>query len=567
MLYEAVYHEADSNYCFPISGNEITLRLRVSNKDKFKKVKVIYGNKYDYYIKQNEIEMSLKYQTKLYDFYEVTIKLWDVRFVYIFSLEEEDKTYYYCEDGVMLKYDFNFAYFNCFQFPYINEVDVPKRIDWLKNRVFYEVFIDRFNLGNKDKDLSYINLKVDEIPKPTSFFGGDLKGITNKLNYFKELGINALYLTPIFKSISNHKYDISDYYNVDKQFGSKEDLKELITKAHELDIKIILDAVFNHCSDQIMQFQDVLKNGKRSKYFNWFIIHGDKVDQEKVNYEIFSICNYLPKFNTSNEEVKKYLIEIGKYYVKEFNIDGWRLDVADELSHDFWHDFRKEVKKINPNCLLVAENWHNSYPFLRGDQFDSIMNYSFTKAVLDYLALNNLDAKETAYQLNAILLRNNDIANDMMLNLLDTHDTDRFYTSCNKDIDLLICALSLQFMFKGNPGIYYGIEIPLEGGYDPDNRRPMNFNKISYDSSLYKILKDLIKLRTTNDVLGYGDIFITSNDDLLIIDRSKNSRHLKLIINHSGRNKKISNTNIILCHNFSNNILKDKGFIIMEDEK
>ena len=111
MLYEAVYHEADSNYCFPISGNEITLRLRVSNKDKFKKVKVIYGNKYDYYIKQNEIEMSLKYQTKLYDFYEVTIKLWDVRFVYIFSLEEEDKTYYYCEDGVMLKYDFNFAYF------------------------------------------------------------------------------------------------------------------------------------------------------------------------------------------------------------------------------------------------------------------------------------------------------------------------------------------------------------------------------------------------------------------------------------------------------------------------
>lgn len=565
MIKEAIFHEEDSNYAFPISKNEITLRLRVAKKDEFAKVQVVYGNKYDYYIKQQVIDMNLKYEDYMFKYYEVTIKLWDVRFVYIFTLNENGKTYYFCEDGVKDSYDYNLAYFNCFQFPYINEVDIPKRIDWLKNRVFYEVFIDRFNLGNKEKDLSYINLKVNEIPKPTSFYGGDLKGITNKLNYLKELGINALYLTPIFKSISNHKYDISDYYDVDKQFGSKEDLKELITKAHQLDIKIILDAVFNHCSDQIEQFQDVLKNGKDSKYYDWFIIHGDKVDQEKVNYEIFSICNYLPKFNTSNKELRKYLIEIGKYYVREFKIDGWRLDVADELSHCFWQEFRKAVKEVDPNCLLVAENWHNSYPFLRGDQFDSIMNYSFTKAALDYLALNNLNAKEVAEQLNAILLRNNDIANDMMLNLLDTHDTDRFYTSCNKDLDLLICALALQFCFKGNPGIYYGIEIPLEGGYDPDNRRPMDFNKIDYNGKLYNMLKALIKLRTTNDLLAYSEIYVTSENDMLLIVRKKNNKLLKLYINYSQKNKKIKSKTVILCHNYENNILNDKGFVIMEE--
>lgn len=567
MIYEAVYHEASSNYSYPSNNNEMTLRLRVSSKDSFKEVNVIYGNKYDYYIKQKKIKMALKYETNFFNYYEVIIKLDDLRFVYIFELIENTKTYYFCEEGVKETYDFAYAYFNCFQYPYINDIDLHKRIDWLKNRVFYQIFIDRFNLGDKNKDLSYINLKVDEIPKPTSFYGGDLKGIINKLDYLKDLGVNALYLTPIFKSISNHKYDISDYYSIDSQFGSKEDLKELIKKAHENDIKIILDAVFNHCSDRFFAFEDVIKKGKESKYFDWFIIHGDKIDQQKVNYEIFSICPYLPKLNTSNKEVREYLIEIGKYYVREFDIDGWRLDVADELSHRFWREFRVAIKEIKEDCLLVAENWHNSYPFLKGDEFDSIMHYSFTKATLDYLAFSKSDCYETAYTLNALLTRNTDMVNDMMLNLLDTHDTDRFYTSCNKDIDLLLCALALQFTFKGVPGLYYGIEIPLEGGYDPDNRRPMNFAKIDNNSVYFKTIKELIKIRKTNKALQYGDIFITAQKGLLILKRKKEDSELTLYINNSGVDVNCNFKNIILGHNYKDYILYNKGFVFVSEVK
>lgn len=564
---EAVFHEADSSYSFPISKDEITLRLRVANKDKFSKVRVIYGNKYDYYQVQKYAEMSLKYQTAIYNFYEVTIKLEDVRFVYIFELTHKGKIYYFCEDGIVTNYDYNFAYFNCFQYPFINEIDIVKRIDWLKDRVFYQIFIDRFNCGNDAKDKGYIDLGRDDIPNPKSFYGGDLKGIISKLDYLHSLGINALYLTPIFKSISNHKYDISDYYTIDEMFGSKEDLKELITKAHALGIKVLLDAVFNHCSDQMAQFQDVLKHGKKSKYFDWFIIKDDKVDQEKMNYEVFSICNYLPKLNTSNPEVRQYLIAIGKYYLEEFAIDGWRLDVADEVSHRFWQEFRLEVKKVKPDCFLVAENWHNSYPFLRGNEVDSIMNYAFTKTMLDYIAFQKIDALGASYQLNSLLLRNIDQTNDMMLNLLDTHDTDRFYTSCNKNIDKLLLGLATLFIFKGIPGIYYGVEIPLEGGYDPDNRRPMNFEKIATEGQYFQTLKKLIELRKTSDELCFGDIDVYAQDDILVIKRTKAGKKLYLYVNNTSKAKKIIAPEVLVSHNYDNNVLLPQGFVIIREEK
>lgn len=220
-------------------------------------------------------------------------------------------------------------------------------VGWLTSAVFYQIFVDRFCCGNKDKDASYVNLKWGDLPSPKSFAGGDLQGIISKLDYLKGLGVTALYLTPIFKSKSNHKYDISDYYRIDEQFGTDEDLAMLVQQAHSRGIKVVLDAVFNHCSEDTTEFQDVVKYGNKSPYFDWFIVDGDKVDTQKGNYRYFGVCKYMPKYNTSCSSLQNHLIDIATYWIRKYDIDGWRLDVSDEVSHDFWRKFRIAVKRVN----------------------------------------------------------------------------------------------------------------------------------------------------------------------------------------------------------------------------
>ena len=319
-----------------------------------------------------------------------------------------------------------------------NETDLHKKVDWCDRAIFYQIFVDRFHMGSCSKDRNYIDKDWGELPKPKGFYGGDLPGITEKLDYLQDLGINSIYLTPIFQSPSNHKYDTIDYEEVDAMFGTNRDLKELVESAHKRGIKILLDAVFNHCSCLCKQFQDVLRKGKESVYYDWFIIRGDRPVLEQMNYECFAACNYMPKWNTNNPEVQKFLLHIATKWIKEYGIDGWRLDVADEVSHDFWRQFRKAVKAAKPDALIVGENWHDSRPWLEGDQFDSIMNYSFTKACLDYFAYEKYSAQRFCERLSEILMRNTDQVNEMMLNLLDSHDTERFLTNVGENADKLM---------------------------------------------------------------------------------------------------------------------------------
>lgn len=561
MKKEALFHQEESQYCFPLSSKEVVIRLRVAKSDIFDEIKIIYGSKYDFYINQLSALMTKKYDDELFTYYEVILILKDVRLVYVFELINKGKKYYYCEEGIYSKYDYSLAYYNCFQLPYINEIDIPKKIKWLEKAVIYEIFIDRFYQGNLTKKQEYINLKTNDKPLPNSFAGGDLKGITSKLDYLIQLGVNTLYLTPVFKSISNHKYDIIDYYQIDDMFGSEEDFKELINTAHYKGIRIILDAVFNHVSALSKQFKDVINKGKTSKYYNWFIIHGDVI--ENNNYEFFGVCPYMPKWNTSNKDVRQYLINIGKYYVQKYKIDGWRLDVSDELSHNFWFHFQEQIKEVNKECVLIGENWHDAKSFLRGDQFDSIMNYAFTKALLDFLAYRKLNAKGLVARLNALRMRNNDIINAMMLNLLDSHDTNRFYTEVKKNQDTLLQGLAILFMYDGVPCIYYGIEIPLQGGYDPLNRACFPWDKLDYSSNYFKTLNTLIKLRN-NDVISKGSLKLNAKDKLFIIERSLGNNTCKLIINNSKENVLIHTDKLVVSNKYHNNYLEHGGFVIME---
>lgn len=526
----AMLHISDSRYCFATGENELVLRLRMSKEDEKAKVFLIYAQKYDFTFCRKKQSMEIKYSDKLYNYYEIKMQLTDVRFAYIFQIEEGGDIWYFSEDGVTKEYRFEEGFYNFFQMPYINKNDVMHTVDWMRSAVFYQIFVERFYKGNEKKDISYINMKWDELPTPKSFAGGDLAGIMKKMDYLKELGINALYLTPVFRSISNHKYDTIDYFTVDPQFGTKEELRQLVKLAHDNGIRVVLDAVFNHCSMYMQQFQDVMEKGKNSRYYDWFLIEGDVPDLEKMNYECFAACNYMPKLNTSNEEVQEFLLEVAVYWIREVDIDGWRLDVSDEVSHDFWRKFRKAVKKQKPDSVIIGENWHDAYAYLMGDQYDSIMNYAFTKACLDYFAKGVFSAKEMAEKLNANLMRNMEQVNRMMLNLLDSHDTHRFFSEVNKDKDKMLAAIALEMVFEGAPCLYYGTEICMEGGYDPDSRRGFPWNQESWDMDFLENVKELIRIRK-QPVVQYGEIQITEEEEMLRVERNGEQNRIILRIN------------------------------------
>lgn len=528
----AIYHKPESNYCFALDGKTVRLRLRVDKKDVFQNVAVLYNTKYDIATEQLRAELSEIACDGLFRYYGVTLHLSDERLAYVFELTADNKTQYFCEDGVVDRYDFDLAYFNCFQYAYVNSNDVTQNVAWLNNAVFYQIFVDRF-FSASQKDLSYVNSKWNALPNSKSFYGGDLDGVREKLDYVESLGVNALYLTPVFRSKSNHKYDVIDYYQVDLAFGGNDALKRLSDECHRRGMRLVLDAVFNHVSEDFAPFRDVVARGRASKYFDWFVIDGNRADKKKHNYRCFAQCDYMPKLNTANPEVQTYLCDVAAFWMKNYGVDGWRLDVSDEVSHGFWRVFRTAVKSINPDACLIGENWHNSESYLGGEQFDGIMNYAFTKQMMDFFG-GKADSAQVSDKLNGLLMRYSDVTNGMMFNLLDCHDTHRFYSlvKCNKDA--FLCAVALGVFMSGSFCLYYGDEIATEGGYDPDNRRAFDWDKLTEpDTQNFKDnVVALLKLKRQPALKGEVSVFCEKG--LLAVRRSSSKQTLTLYVNRDG---------------------------------
>ena len=488
--------------------------------------------------------MQLAFSDELFDYYSVTLSLTDNRIAYVFEVGFNGAKAYYCEDGLVNSYDFTLAYFNSFQFAYIHPSDIVERVDWLTNAVFYQIFTDRF-CKPEGKAADYITSQWGELPTPKSFYGGDLNGIRSKIPYIKSLNVTALYLTPIFKSKSNHKYDTIDFYAVDEMFGGNDALKALVDECHRNGIRVVLDAVFNHVSSDFAQFRDVVVNGKQSEYYDWFVIDGDAVDVKRGTYAVFASCCDMPKLNTDNAEVQRYLIDVALHYMDEYHIDGWRLDVSDEVSHDFWRKFRQAVKGKNKDCALIGENWHDSQSFLQGDQFDSIMNYALTKQMMDYWVDESIDEQTLAARLNRQLSRYNDVTNAMMFNLLDCHDTHRFYSLVGCSKDKLLCAVATMTFMNGSYNLYYGDEVLTEGGYDPDCRRTFDWDKLN-DPEVCRFvdkLRQLFELKR-QPAFKCGRPRIYAQDGRLVIEREAanqtytlkvSRRNDSYTIQHNGR--------------------------------
>lgn len=561
----AVFHSVDSAYSFPLGRDLLVLRIRVDKNDPVEGCYLIYNAKHQFYLKRKETKLNRCYEDDLYAYYEIKLKLKKYSLAYVFRFVSEGKEYYYSSDGLCQNYRFETSYYNFFQHAFINEVDILKEVSWAKSAVIYEIFVDRFHRGAKEGKEPYINLKWGDLPNPKSFAGGTLEGIREKLTYLKRLGVNTIYLTPVFASVSNHKYDARSYYEIDRQFGGEIKFRELVNEIHRRKMRVILDGVFNHISSESELFQDVKQKGKKSRYYPWFIIYDE--DLSKGHYETFSSCAYMPKLNTSHPEVQDFICEIGKYYVKEYHIDGWRLDVSDEVSHHLWKRFRNEIKSIDPEVLITGENWQDGSSYLRGDEFDGIMNYAFTRHVNDLLAFRSLDIRQFRNQLETLRLRYPTQVTNMNWNLLDSHDTYRFFTQVKQDRNRALIGAAIQMFYQGIPCIYYGDELPLEGGYDPDCRRCMDFSKAKRTNDFYRIYRALVRLRSKSKILQYGELELAVEEEFLVLRRRYRRRKLSLIIHLSKEGKTIRKPKIVLSLNYRLDAFYDEGFLIAEEKE
>lgn len=569
----ALLHRIDSEYAYPLDEKRLVLRLRVSKEDEFKKVEVFF-NPAMRFIKERQVkEMKVKYVDNYFKYYEVTLFNNFPSFSYIFHVVTLDNEEYFLSDeGLSRSSDYSLSQVSAFRYAFINLDDVIKVNPKFEGRIFYQIFVDSFFKSeslNKDfvtRDWNSTDLEAFKDGKyHPIFLGGDLKGVTSKLNYLKELGIGAIYLTPIFKANTNHRYDTLDYFEIDPRLGDLSDLKELVKKAHELDILVCLDLVFNHTSFFHPFFQDVLKKGKKSKYFNYYIIEGDEVKLTRpVNYMSFSESPMMPKLNGNNTDVQKYCIEVAKYYLKEVNIDGYRLDVSNELPHSFWTQFKKELKKEKEDIFLIGECWYNAYSFLNSLEWDSSMNYAFLFTSKEYFVNKSLSTKEFIEKLNANLIRYKEPTNKMLLNLLDSHDASRFYEYLKPNKALYLLSELFLVSFVGLAMIYYGDEIFMEGGNDPFNRKGMEWDSPNFQSEEFKLLKNIYHLRQL-EAFKKGEMTLLEKDELLVIKRSYKEENIEVIINNSTQEKEyhFGNKKIILSNKIKENKILPYGFIVL----
>lgn len=554
-------HQSDSRYCFSIDERHVLIRLAISKTVDAEDVQIIYGDPIGFSLNHKYLKLELKHTDSAFNYFEVIIYEELMRLMYVFYIKENGKDFYFSESGLSDRYIFDLAFISAFQYVGENYNDFVKEKESWSGRVMYQIFPERFfNSGIGDK--SYVNTdwySKELVIRRDAFLGGDLQGVIEKLDYLKELGIGAIYLTPIHPSDSNHKYDVKDFFDIDQRFGGKEVFFHLIEEAHERDIKIMMDLVFNHMASNNPIFLDVMEKGNESIYYDWFFINGVKPTKNPLNYRCFGKFAHMPKLNTNNKKVQDYLIKVGLYWAREFKVDGFRLDVSEGVSHDFWNRFKLALKEVDEDIILIGENWYNSESYLGNNQFDGVMNYPFLGVVSGYVT-GLKDAEETKEAFDALLVRYKDGHNRQMMNILGSHDIQRFYHLCNKDKDLSLIGHSIMMFYLGYPLIYYGEEIFMDGAGDPDNRRGMNWMSPEFNSPEHRIMKDLIKLRSEKS-LAKGDIEISEVNGMLKFKRIYQGSGYCLFTNLTESNKRIEG-NVILSNHYINKEIEPGGFAI-----
>jgi len=399
--------------------------------------------------------------------------------------------------------------------------------------------------------------------------------VREKLDYLVDLGVNALYLTPIFTSTANHRYHTHDYFKVDPILGGDDAFRNLLNSAHQRGIRVVIDGVFNHASRGFYQFNHTLENGRHSPYLEWFHFnanflennetlraypdtHADEDDnQERCGYRAWWNLPALPKFNTDHPEVRDFLFRVAEYWV-DFGIDGWRLDVPAEIDDDaFWQEFRRRVKRKNPDAYICGEIWHDASRWLKGDQFDAVMNYLFTKAAIGFCMADTLNEAEFArcgYEdiipldahhfgeklLKVFKLYDRNIV-ECQMNLLGSHDTPRILNSGLGEESATKMAFTCMFTVPGAPCIYYGDEIGIAGNHDPDCRRSFDWDKATWNTELLTHVKACVAARHRHPSLRRGDFhLLIANDGVVAYERSYGDDKVIICLNSAQSGRDVS---------------------------
>lgn len=534
---EIVIHKNTSEYIYSEKRNSLVVCLQAT-KDAISKIIVIYWNRTT---PENvkEQEMLIIASDGELDYWQCKLSFTKVaRYQkYYFKLIHSNGIVSYLtptgNSKERMKED-------CFEYLYTNPndcIEVPK---WSKGCIYYQIFPERFFDGDKNNNPKNVETWGSK-PTRENYMGGDLKGIKLKIPYLQDLGVECLYMNPIFMADFNHKYATTDYYKVDPIFGTNEELGELVNECHRMGIKVVLDGVFNHTGIHFAPFRDAFKNGKESKYFDWFFFTTDTPSISHHDYECVGAYKYMPKLNTSNWEVQNYIIDIMDFWIREYHIDGWRLDVADEVDGMLWIKARQYLKENYPEILLLGETWGPGGNLLDGKKMDAVMNYCFRDAVRDYFAYECIDAETFSNRINRMIGSTRNVTNYVQYNLIDSHDTERFLFYCNGNKQKLRTACAFQMLFIGSPAIYYGDEIGMTGGNDPDCRACMTWD-VGIDEELKNYYKALINLRKNDDAIRYGKFQVTYVDKekkIVGFERIYKNKKVMVLIHSNDKNDSV----------------------------
>lgn len=569
MKREAILHIPMSNYAHGIDENHIIFRLRSARGD-LKYCRLYYGDRSSRInpIIFSCVPMEVTAQDEYFDYYEVVLECNNTRISYYFELNDGFETILYYS-GLFQKHKVENRS-EYYQFPYNRKENIARIPEWVKNAVIYNIFPDSFAtsrrfISKKSTKKEYQGLMI------SGKNGGTIRGITENIDYLIKLGINCIYINPIFAAESYHKYDLLDYFHIDPCFGTDDDFIQMVNSCHEQGIRVIIDAVFNHCGWNFFAFNDIIEKGEESRYKDWFyrlafpVVKPDNME-DIPSYECFGYERTMPKMNTSNPEVKKYFLEVCRYWLEKFDIDGWRLDVADEIDDDFWREFRKTAKSVKPDCFIIGEVWQPAEHWLQGDQFDSTMNYDFRKNCSEFFATGSIDAYQFDGRVSRMRKRYRRNMVFGQLNLLDSHDCSRFLSLCKGNLSRFKLAVIFQMTFIGPPSVLYGDEQQLAGLKEDEYRSPMRWNE---NNEMFLFYQALIALRKKYDVLRLGDyrtVLAQTGSRLYSYERYLKDTSIMIALNTGDQdikfNLSLENRDIIMKKGFNGDVISPYGYII-----